>query len=453
MLTVAKPRINYMYVHCSQSLYDLAYEYYLNDNFGFNKYYSSIAIDIDESYFNHIYNLTNKSYNHTTNMDNATHILYPHLTNKDTLDDSDAAESAVEFSSVTLDTNMFMNDSSKEDDNKQISVLGKRAQRKSLLRLRNQSNGSQSEIPTCTCHCTCDSTCFCGTVLCSEIHTNDLTDTLLEPSQPTEQIITENLQAALLKRYSEIILFFHVQRGHINFRHVIDDFRNGVFDDDPYLEGDQEYLERLKVVSHDVSPMSFLCVTCPQYKSKKKGRVTVSNRIPVAPFKKGYVDVIGPFPVGWGDARYVLIFRDEYSNYGLASALKTNSSEAYKGPITAWRLYARDLGFQMETLHFDAGSVGADADFRRYLDSLGVSQEYAAPGQQWANGPVERFIGTIAPNAKVLLKCSGLPIHFWPFAYLHAVFLHNLVSRKRFQDHEYSKQYRYTTPWTLVYSK
>ena len=101
ILTVAKPSIHYMYMHCIQSLYDLAYEYYLNDNFGLNKYYSSIAIDIDENYFNHIYNLTNNSYNHI-NIDSTTHIFDPHLTNKNTLVDNLAAELAAESSSIHI---------------------------------------------------------------------------------------------------------------------------------------------------------------------------------------------------------------------------------------------------------------------------------------------------------------------------------------------------------------
>jgi hypothetical protein len=168
---------------------------------------------------------------------------------------------------------------------------------------------------------------------------------------------------------------------------------------------------------------------------------------------KGYVDAIGPFPIGYGDAKYILVYRDEQSNFGLGAVLMDNASAEYKPAISAWRLQARDDGWSMNKLHFDAGSIALDANFREFLNSLDISQEYAAPGQQWANSMVERFIGTISKNAKVILKASALPLHFWPFAYLHAIFLHNTVTRKRFQHPQYPDKYNYMVPYQIVKHK
>ena len=61
-------------MYCPLLLYDIVYEYCLNDNYGLNKYYSSIATEIDDNDFNHIYNLTNNSYNHIIDDDNNAHI-------------------------------------------------------------------------------------------------------------------------------------------------------------------------------------------------------------------------------------------------------------------------------------------------------------------------------------------------------------------------------------------
>ena len=66
-------------MYCPLLLYDIVYEYCLNDNFGLSKYYSSIATEIDENYLNQIYNLTNNSYNHIDNNSN-TNINDPHRT-------------------------------------------------------------------------------------------------------------------------------------------------------------------------------------------------------------------------------------------------------------------------------------------------------------------------------------------------------------------------------------
>ena len=281
---------------------------------------------------------------------------------------------------TTVVYNVDANESSSHEDSMQFSdggtsspppsilvpPLGKRAQRR-----KRQREAQEAQLPitsslfaTCTCDCHCVTVCFCGSSYCSAL-TVDPTETLIQRETDGEQIM-----AVLQQRYADIILFFHSQRGHINFRHVIHDFRHGIFDSDPYLEKDILIIDRLRVISHSVPPSAFICVTCPQYKVRKANRVTVSNRIYKAPFTKGYVDVIGPFPLGVGDARYILVFRDEYSNYGLAVVMKENSSSADLPRLTAWRLFARDLDWKMEKLHFDAGSIGLDSSFRRALEGL-----------------------------------------------------------------------------------
>jgi len=306
---------------------------------------------------------------------------------------------------------------------------------------------SKKSFQHCTCSCQCINFCFCGTLLCPTVSENNI------PLDQPPDWFEQNLDAAVCQRYADIILYFHQQRGHPNFRHIIDDFKNGVFDDDDYLSRDRPYLYRLRAMATLVPPDSFVCLNCPGYKIRKSKLIRRSNRVLSHPMAKGYIDAIGPFPIGYGDARYILIYRDEQSNYGLGAVLTENISSKYKPPISAWRLQARDDGWSMDKLHFDAGSISLDTNFREFLTSLDISQEYAAPGQQWANSMVERFIGTISKNAKVILKASALPLHFWPFAYLHAIFLHNLVTRKRFQNPDYSKKYKYLVPYEIVKRK
>jgi len=337
----------------------------------------------------------------------------------------------------TSNSTTTMNDSSNfSDDEISVEKVGTASEPPSLQKL------------SCLCDCQCVTACFCNTQFCmASIIPRD------PDSTPPVDWYESNLEPALKQRFADIILYFHQQRGHPNFRHIIDDFRRGVFDDDPYLQDDIPYLDKLRAISYKIPPSSFVCLTCPGYKIRKANMVRQSNRQLDKPMAKGYIDAIGPFPVGYGDARYVLVYRDEHSNFGLGAILVDNISSEYKPAITAWRLQARDDGWAMEKLHFDAGSIGLDKNFREFLDSLDISQEYAAPGQQWVNSLVERFIGTISKNAKVLLKASALPLHFWPFAYIHSIFLHNTVTRKRFLNSDYDSKYQYMVPYQIVRHK
>ena len=174
-------------------------------------------------------------------------------------------------------------------------------------------NSFHNKFQHCTCHCQCNEICFCGTQFCSTV--SKLQPPVGKPLEWFEQ----NLEAAVRARYAEIILYFHQQRGHPNFRHIINDFKAGVYDDDEYLSCDRSYMAKLRAMTSQVPPDSFICLTCPGYKIRKSKQIRQSNRVLSHPMAKGYIDAIGPFPIGYGDARYILVYRDEQSNYGFGS--------------------------------------------------------------------------------------------------------------------------------------
>ena len=146
------------------------------------------------------------------------------------------------------------------------------------IEITSESNQTAETIPQCNCLCSCIKNCFCHTAYCTASLTQQ---SIINNTDSDDGLIQELLE----KRYSQIVLFFHNQRGHVNFRHIINDFRNGIFDEDPYLNSDRKFLDQLKAKSYTISPNTFICVACPQYKIRKAKRKTISDRIYTAPFQ------------------------------------------------------------------------------------------------------------------------------------------------------------------------
>jgi transposase InsO family protein len=167
-----------------------------------------------------------------------------------------------------------------------------------------------------------------------------------------------------------------------------------------------------------------------------KPKKNTTSRKNMMPFQRGYVDAVGPFPLGVGDNEFFYIYVCDDTYFGLVEAGKGRDFEKdIKPVVTAWRLEARDNGWNMEQLHFDSDPIFLSAEFQEWLGTLDINAYYAPPGQHWANGLVERFIQTIKNNAKAMLRASGLPAKYWFYAIKHAVFMHNQTWVKKLKPH------------------
>ena len=304
----------------------------------------------------------------------------------------------------------------------------------------------------CHCDCNCVDICFCRTPLCSQsndynkYHANLREYIAIQLSETTILKNNDDIPqpSITIETLNRLILELHVIKGHCHFQKIITEFRDGHYDDDIVQRSKITHhdLAQLKLLSHNkLSHKEFSCIDCTLTKIRGKPHAKVSSR-PVGntPFRKGYVDVIGPFPAGKGGVKYYYLYICDDTSYGLIEAATGKELEDdIKPAITAWRLFARDHGWKMDSLHFDSDPIFIGEPLQNWLKTLDISCHYAPPGQHWKNGLVEAFNKVIQYAGLTMLRASGLPADVWFFAMQHAVELYNDTINKRISRDKYFK--------------
>ena len=304
----------------------------------------------------------------------------------------------------------------------------------------------------CDCNCKCINTCFCRTPFCSQSNDYNMYHATLSDYINTLLIETTLLNnddslprpSITIEMLNRLILELHVRNGHHNFQKIISEFRDGYYDEDIVRSSKITYhnLTELKLLSRtQLSHRNFSCIDCTLTKIRGKNHAKVSSR-PVGntPFRKGYVDIIGPFPPGKGGIKYYYLYICDDSSYGLIEAATGKDFvDDIKPTITAWRLFARDNNWKMDSLHFDSDPIFLASELQNWLKTLDVSCHYAPPGQHWKNGLVEAFNKVIQYTGLTMLRASGLPAEYWFFAMQYAVELYNNTYNKRLNRNTYFK--------------
>ena len=255
-------------------------------------------------------------------------------------------------------------------------------------------------------------------------------------SADTETIILQHphLNEAL-SEFRRLILQIHAV-NHVNFRTIIDDFRLGHYDDHQLVTervNPPVGLELLKRVSHRLSYKQFACIDCYMKKIKAHPRVMKSSKINThSPMANGHVDVIGPFLAhGHGGKKFAYLYICDDSSYVRLAWTKEHMTDLAVPVIQGWRFEANERGWAMHKIHFDSDPVFKSEQFRDQLAAMDIGTRYAPPGQHWVNGLMERFIQTICHNGYAMLRASGLPEKYFPFALSYATWLHNQHYRLR----------------------
>jgi hypothetical protein len=247
-------------------------------------------------------------------------------------------------------------------------------------------------------------------------------------------------------KLKKCILYIHKSIGHVNFATILEMIIEGYFSE--YLDDIPEYMN---LIGH-VKSEEFRCITCLLSKIKNRKRKSKANRTTGIPFLKGSIDIFGPIALNnkSNDVKYALLYICDDSSYGLVEFMNKKDLSSLKNIIHGWRLFVRDKEYSMERLQFDADPTFEQSAFKEWLISQDISPQFAAPGEHEANGLVERFIQSVSNSAKTLLLASGLPGKYWVYALKYAVFLHNIVIKKRFI---YDEKYKYVTPYERVHGK
>jgi hypothetical protein len=252
------------------------------------------------------------------------------------------------------------------------------------------------------------------------------TDAEIKDEETKHEFLTSN---ACLQELRRIILHLHAI-GHKNFRAVMDEFREGKYDHHDVIQRAQytaKQVDMLKKVSHRVSYKQFTCLDCLRTKLKAHPRKKVGAHTTLSsPMATGHVDVFGPFLVPLhGKKRYVYVYICDDSSYMMDEWSTHHDSDQAGAAVQAWRCTANGAGWSMHKQHFDADAVFKAKEFQEVLHSMDIGTQYAPPGQHWVNGLIERFGQTISNNSMAMLRASGLPIKYYPFAFSYAIFLHN----------------------------
>ncbi len=88
------------------------------------------------------------------------------------------------------------------------------------------------------------------------------------------------------------------------------------------------------------------------------------------------------------------------------------------------------FGYQPSILRIDNDTVLLSAAFTAICRSSSITIQRTVPYAHWQLARMMRQWRTLADGAKALLLSSGLPDHFWSFAFLTMVYLRNRTRSK-----------------------
>ncbi|XP_057723777.1 uncharacterized protein LOC130939705 [Arachis stenosperma] len=119
------------------------------------------------------------------------------------------------------------------------------------------------------------------------------------------------------------------------------------------------------------------------------------------PFAQWGVDLLGPFPPGPGQIKYLIVAIDYYTKWmeaeSLASIFAANCQKFL------WRQVITRFGIP-ESVISDNGTQFTDKKFREFLSGLGIKQTFSFVEHPQSNGQVEAANKVILKGLKKRLK-------------------------------------------------
>nr|XP_025648156.1 uncharacterized protein K02A2.6-like [Arachis hypogaea] len=129
------------------------------------------------------------------------------------------------------------------------------------------------------------------------------------------------------------------------------------------------------------------CVKCQQNANFHKAPASeLSLLTTTRPFAQWGVDLLGPFPVGPGQVKYLIVAIDYYTKWIEAEPLASISSSNCRNFM--WRQVITRFGIP-EVVISDNGTQFTDKKFTEFLTGLGVKQKFSLVEHPQTNGQVE----------------------------------------------------------------
>ncbi|XP_016199824.1 uncharacterized protein LOC107640836 [Arachis ipaensis] len=129
------------------------------------------------------------------------------------------------------------------------------------------------------------------------------------------------------------------------------------------------------------------CVKCQENANFHRAPATeLSLMTSSRPFAQWGIDLLGPFPVGPGQVKYLIVTVDYYTKWIEAELLATISSSNCKKFM--WRQVITWFGIP-EVIISDNGTQFTDKNFVEFLAGLGIKQKFSSVEHPQTNGQVE----------------------------------------------------------------
>src|SRR3954464_13279962 len=151
------------------------------------------------------------------------------------------------------------------------------------------------------------------------------------------------------------------------------------------------------------------------------------------------MDLFGPPKYSsFGGNCYGLVIVDDFSRYTWVHFLtfKSETQVVFK------RFAKRDMNnysLKIKHIRSDNGTEFKNSGIQKFLDEMGITQEFSAPYTPQQNGVVERKNRTLIEMARTMLDEYKTPRKFWPEAIdttchvINRVYIHKLLNKTSYE--------------------
>uniref|UniRef100_A0A2N9FP12 Uncharacterized protein n=1 Tax=Fagus sylvatica TaxID=28930 RepID=A0A2N9FP12_FAGSY len=170
---------------------------------------------------------------------------------------------------------------------------------------------------------------------------------------------------------------------------------------------------------HDATQYVKTCDKCQRFANVP--RVPPEEITPITspwPFVQWGLDIMGPFPVGTKQAKFLVVAIDYFTKWVEAEPLATILEKNVKGFV--WKVVICRFGIP-RVLIFDNGKQFDNGPFRELCSQLNIKNHYSSPRHPQANGQVEITNWTLLKQIKTRLEgaksmwVEELPSVLWAY--------------------------------------
>nr|GEW29094.1 retrovirus-related Pol polyprotein from transposon TNT 1-94 [Tanacetum cinerariifolium] len=180
-----------------------------------------------------------------------------------------------------------------------------------------------------------------------------------------------------------------------------------------------------------------LCSGCEQGKIHRKHHKSKTAFASNKPLYLLHTDLCGPMRVeSINGKRYVLVVVDDYLRYTWVFFL--HSKDKASEVIYFIKKTQVNLQLQVQRVRTDNGTEFKNKTLAKFLDEVGITQQFSTARTPQQNGVMERMNQTLVKAARTMHTFANLPLFLWAKAIATACFTQNrLIVHKRFDKTPY----------------